>query len=771
MSSGLPREILKWLQSLDLSYSVKNPRRDFSNGFLIAEIFSRYYQYDIQLHSYDNGSSLKKKLDNWHLLEKFFNKRGIEISREQMDGCVHNKDGAALELIEYIYSALTNRNIATLKANNNSEATPGYAKATTSNLIKENIKDSEVKVSETLATQAKAQQIVEEHTEQLKAQRKMDIIAGDKRHERVETRQVGLIEEDGPQMQFNEVKVKAVDKSVSQLRASMDQTAGRSGGPSRMSATTAQPTEHGGGGGGGGAGGPPVKPVLDTLSQALANKLQGDEVMRSMEGRKDAIVAFVEEQMATVPADVVTAVFQDLQTKCGAQVVNTMLSSPREFWTFLSTFLPALAAKENHREGRSAALGGFISAIGMKSVERDPRATWEMFVDFGLTKLASLLKKSKSGRGVLLQVLYSFCAHDVAPHIAAIKALQDALQDQQEFMHCLAVLVTLESTFNEDMLDLYLYYCVIGLGMPSQQLRAACLSILPVAAIQNPELVLSKMDLLAQAGQTEWWEVHAQLVVVLATLLDMIDADHAQAPSVYALLTSTLAKCSSPDVLRIALSYLAPCLCGHQSIAQLYAGLLFDIPFAMLTGNGSIAGLLNDSTVHALSVPADMLVNHYRLISLPSEWNSITVASAVANEVRSRGLVNLSQQHVEILKACVRPGINHEDKEAWGAVLNDLKDFLYVAMCDADVCTVAIDVMRDLFSALEPSAVEPTFETLMKSLRLIYPSGDESCRAAVAEFLNEVLNMRGEYRDALTTGLEALPEEIKSSPELAALMA
>ncbi len=96
MSSSLGREHLKWLlrwenqvlveqslscwglnssvrlYSLDLSYTVKNPRRDFSNGFLLAEILYRYYPTEVQLHSFENVNSIERKRQNWSLLMKLF---------------------------------------------------------------------------------------------------------------------------------------------------------------------------------------------------------------------------------------------------------------------------------------------------------------------------------------------------------------------------------------------------------------------------------------------------------------------------------------------------------------------------------------------------------------------------------------------------------------------------------------------------------------------------------------------------------------------------
>jgi hypothetical protein len=167
-------------------------------------------------------------------------------------------------------------------------------------------------------------------------------------------------------MQFNEVKVKAVDKSVSQLRASMtNQTDTRSAAASRLSATTMNQGDAPSG-----AGTAPVKPVLELLSQALANKLQGQEALRSLEGRKDCFVAFVDEKMALVPAEVVTSIFQDLQTKCIVNVVNTMHASPREFWVLLSTLLPVILLRTTcvlaHLTKKDPPLGSGCKSCGRK---------------------------------------------------------------------------------------------------------------------------------------------------------------------------------------------------------------------------------------------------------------------------------------------------------------------------------------------------------------------------------------------------------------------
>lgn len=45
-ASTLPRDLIQWLDRLDLSYSIRNPKMDLSNGFIIAEIITRCFPED-----------------------------------------------------------------------------------------------------------------------------------------------------------------------------------------------------------------------------------------------------------------------------------------------------------------------------------------------------------------------------------------------------------------------------------------------------------------------------------------------------------------------------------------------------------------------------------------------------------------------------------------------------------------------------------------------------------------------------------------------------
>ncbi|KAG2429111.1 hypothetical protein HYH02_014149 [Chlamydomonas schloesseri] len=112
---ALHRDVLKWVQGLDLSQSLKNCRRDVANGFLVAEIFSRYFPADIQMHSFANATSSHFKRDNWTQLQTFCGRQGINLPGDLVEGCVQGVHGAAIALLEHLYEAFTGKKVPRLK--------------------------------------------------------------------------------------------------------------------------------------------------------------------------------------------------------------------------------------------------------------------------------------------------------------------------------------------------------------------------------------------------------------------------------------------------------------------------------------------------------------------------------------------------------------------------------------------------------------------------------------------------------------------------------
>lgn len=103
MNFQLPREILKWIQSLDLSYSYKDSKRDLTNGFMIGEILVRYYPNNryLHIHSLDNSHNAAKKESNWFLIDKFFKKYEPKLPFNKRD-YETIKDGDINALINFM---------------------------------------------------------------------------------------------------------------------------------------------------------------------------------------------------------------------------------------------------------------------------------------------------------------------------------------------------------------------------------------------------------------------------------------------------------------------------------------------------------------------------------------------------------------------------------------------------------------------------------------------------------------------------------------------
>lgn len=180
--NALPREVLKWIQSLDLSISVKNPKWDFSNGYLVAEILSWYHPKEINMHCFNNGTSIQSKILNWNLLETFFKNKNYTIDKDVVEGTIHCKIAAAEVLVEQLYTTLTNRHTYRLNPRTHTfndltyqSKLPLHARATTSTAIKNNLANTELETGpDTNHLMYKTQHIISLHKQHKQNQRLQD---------------------------------------------------------------------------------------------------------------------------------------------------------------------------------------------------------------------------------------------------------------------------------------------------------------------------------------------------------------------------------------------------------------------------------------------------------------------------------------------------------------------------------------------------------------------------------------------------------------------
>ncbi|CAM9629518.1 unnamed protein product, partial [Ectocarpus fasciculatus] len=560
VGTNLPREVLRWIQSLDLAYSVKSVKRDFSNGFLVAEIFSRYYAQEISMHSYDNGTALKAKKDNWAQLMKVFRKLGLsgQISEDEVGRVLRCEENAAVLFVSKLYEILTQRKVQVNVKAPTIGRSAGYAKDTGAWKVKEALRRSDLsETSDDRAVRGYAAGVVDTHERSLQDDRSLDPErynpVGGSVARSVAPKASGPEDNEMPQVRVKEIQVKQLDRNVTHLRASKQSMGGGS----------VSPSVGGGRGGTPGAAGRSFDPhasvsqhqaPADTmghgrgrdmaaenssslLNTCIARVINPENVPRwhgGLEPIQNLLSMLDHLRVGGNSTDnLVSAAVREIQSSAG-ELAESCAITPKQFWKVSDLFVSLLVAAPQNSKAYGAAVECF-SHIGYTIAQRDPRSSLSMFCDFALFKLVPTLQSHPRKRIGILQTLLSFSPADSHSHVQSIKKLQDALsggaggstlseaasQILPVFISCLTILATLETCLDDVLLDLYLYYSAIALGMSSPRVRAGGIGVLATLYGRARDSVAQMLPQLCNiAGAEKWWEVHVYLLSLCARVLE-----------------------------------------------------------------------------------------------------------------------------------------------------------------------------------------------------------------------------------------------------------
>ena len=133
---AVPRDVMRWLQGLNLTKPFKNLRRyvtllivvlplsepstinhqlsqlyyqlhyrDFANGYLVAEIIARYQPGHIHAPAYYTGTSAAARRNNWDQLAKAVKKNKWRwwVADAVIRGVERGDEAATLEMLETLY--------------------------------------------------------------------------------------------------------------------------------------------------------------------------------------------------------------------------------------------------------------------------------------------------------------------------------------------------------------------------------------------------------------------------------------------------------------------------------------------------------------------------------------------------------------------------------------------------------------------------------------------------------------------------------------------
>jgi hypothetical protein len=770
--SGLPRELLKWLQSLDLSYSVKNPKRDFANGWLIAEILSRYFKGEIYMHSFDNGTSLAKKIANWELLERFFERHEMAVDRSLIPSLMHAQPAAATNFIQQLYTILTHKTLQHVKPIKDIEYIPAFARPTASQLVKDRLKEPTVEnLKDERLINAEAANVINQHNQAVKAERaaepqRFSLTASTRVPKSSVSKKVSegkqrnsAMNQQGGNISFKEIKVKQLETNAAivQVRAPNDHKSDHSliSTPSLPVVSSSVPLPA-----------PAADSTLDFLSVSLTNFVSSSSyagrIAFSLPPAPAPIIQLM-DSIDSFPPEFIEEFCVHLSDSAIESLAAASIQQPKEFWLLFGLLFTGLLNSPPHSPSLSSLL--HLSVRFASTLQHmNSYATWHLYCDYAIPKIQNSFSTPafQEKFDSLLPLLVAFSDQPAR----AIRKLREILST----IHYLRVLIAFH--VSPDTLTLFVESAEFALQKflsepPNEETALqAIVAIRLLSSLMGSDSAVvidaaaGLWPLLDRVGQsTVDWRVHVALVEFSAAALlphSTADSNHLEPllSTVEAFLEGELSPNAPLPLLRAGVALLTPLLPTRPSLRSLFVQRFLDRADVRQSclhedeANGRPSASLPDS--HPL-----YRVEQEFLDSIPilrHIWSPLLIGQTICDHVKSTAVDNLNVAHVDLL-ACaladldVEETLNEPDVNEWQRIFRELRDHLLVELADPAFVEPVIGIFKCFLSHPQIHSVAlPIFlptnhqpPPIYGILKFLYPGADPACRSAVAQWFNQLL--------------------------------
>lgn len=259
-------------------------------------------------------------------------------------------------------------------------------------------------------------------------------------------------------------------------------------------------------------------------------------------------------------------------------LTNICSNSPREFWNLSDLLYPVFQCLPLTSKAFETFML-FLKLLSKGLYEIDKKLSSGLFCDYLLPKFAALMPHFPDRTECYMTVLSYFVPGDSPDRLHVLKLLKEKVNDISSFIQAMSVLINYEVELPQEVVDLYLYYSQIGLKNPSPGIRASAVCLLANLAERDLTAVLSCFEQILDLSNDTWWEVQAQLIRLLCTILSTAnEEDGGIADAAVDIVCDIMNKGDTVNLLMVGLSYTSPLLKRYPKLDYSFIDTLLSLP-------------------------------------------------------------------------------------------------------------------------------------------------------------------------------------------------